>query len=169
MVEQVATDAAQRAAAGIWARATDLRDSLSVPTDPGAKLEGIRKRLASPGATLHVACRGQEAEGFALLVPRDAELELVYLAVNPAAWGSGTASMLLEYVIAHAEEGGHESVVLWVLADNKRAISTYLRAGWTLAPNTQGEGERRERQMVLSLRSRRSGPGRKRDSRRRER
>lgn len=151
VIEQVATDADQRAVAGIWARATDRRDSLSVPTDPVAKLEGIRKRLASPGATLHVARRGQEAEGFALLVPRGAELELVYLAVNPAAWGSKTASMLLEHVILRAAEGGHESVFLWVLAGNERAISTYLRAGWTLTPNIQGEGERHELQMVLSL------------------
>lgn len=152
VIEQVATDPLLVDVAAIWARATDTRDSRSVPTDPASKLDGIRQRLDTPGASLHVARRGQGAEGFALLVPRGAGLELVYLAVDPAAWGSGTASTLLAHVIAHAEQGGHESVVLWVLADNERAIATYLRAGWILTPNTQGEGERRERQMVLSLR-----------------
>ncbi|MGJ9423648.1 GNAT family N-acetyltransferase [Aeromicrobium sp. CF3.5] len=148
VIEPATTPAAQVEAASIWARATDVRDSCTVPSDPAAKLEGIQERLRSPCATLHMARRGDAAQGFALLVPHGSELELVYLAVDPAAWGRQTASALLAHVASYARECQFDSVDLWVLADNERAIETYARAGWQLTAQEKCEGNRRELQMM---------------------
>lgn len=147
----------QRAAAGIWARATAQRDKLEVPAPVEEKLRGIRQALTNVGASLHVAYRTDEtlpsqlpaqALGFVLLVPREGALEVLYLGVDPVAWGRGVASSLLHYVEEHARETGRGSLELWVIDDNERAVQVYERSGWRRTDdvkvrNASGRPERR--------------------------
>lgn len=134
-------------AARIWARATARRDQL--PRVPLAedKLPGIEGALSHEGAQLLVA-RNQDAPvAFAVLVPRVAALEVLYLAVDPSAWSQGVAGLLLDCIRRQGEAAG-APLELWVIADNDRAISSYERAGWTktadvMVRNSSGRPERR--------------------------
>src|SRR4051794_9007051 len=110
--------AGQRTAASIWARATAERDNLPAPAPIEEKLPGIQHRLSADAGSLHIAHWHGDAAGFAVLVPRAAVLELVYLAVVPEAWGSGVGRSLLAYVDDQARTIGVDSLELWVIDDN---------------------------------------------------
>jgi len=144
---------AQREAARIWARAVTVRDRLAVPADTDEKLPGIARSVGHPGASLHLARRGDGAVGFTLLVPAAAALEVLYLAVDPDAWGSGVSGQLLAYVDEVARTGGADALHLWVIDDNHRAVHVYRRAGWVATPEvrTRDEDGRVERRFVRRL------------------
>ena len=52
------------------------------------------------------------------------------LAVDPGVWGGGVGSHLLLIAEKHAREIGRETLELWVIDDNERAIRVYERSGW---------------------------------------
>ena len=140
--------AAERAAAGIWARATALRDALPEVAPVEDKLPGIQHALHGEGGSLHLAMSDRTTAGFAVVVPHGDTSEIRYLATDPAHWGGGIATVLLAHVRAHALETGASTMELWVIADNARAIQTYERAGWTATAevevrNAGGRPERR--------------------------
>ena len=56
--------------------------------------------------------------------------EIFYLAVDPDAWGCGIGSRLLLSAEDHARKVGRETLELWVINDNQRAIRVYERSGW---------------------------------------
>ena len=60
---------ARLSAAGLWARATALRDGLPQPVPAGDKLPGIEAALANEGAQLLLAHTASTAVGFAVVVP----------------------------------------------------------------------------------------------------
>ena len=68
--------------------------------------------------------------GFLLVAPRARTLEIFYLAVDPDAWGCGIGSRLLISAEDHARKVGRETLELWVINDNERAIRVYERSGW---------------------------------------
>ncbi|MEV6343242.1 GNAT family N-acetyltransferase [Actinoplanes sp. NPDC051851] len=143
--------AAVLAAAGIWARATAVRDDLAGPADPAAKLPGIQRRLAE-GGTLHLALREETTVGFTVLVGDPAgRLELVYLAVDPPAWSTGVSAALLTHVDDHARAAGCTGLDLWVIADNHRAVRVYERSGWLPTEDVKVSGGRRERRLTREL------------------
>jgi ribosomal protein S18 acetylase RimI-like enzyme len=117
---------AQQEAASVWARAVSRRDALPVQARAQEKLPGIRSARAGPGASLHLARRGERVVGFCVLVPSGERLEVRYLATDPDAWGSGVGRALLTHVDAHLGAAGGE---LWVLTDNPRAVAAYEGAG----------------------------------------
>lgn len=117
-------------AAAIWARAKAHRDQDREPATVGETMPGIQRRLSLDGATLLLARREGQAVGFALTAPRPGTLELFYLAVDPDAWGNGVGSHLLVGVEDQAREIGRETLELWVINDNERAIRVYERSGW---------------------------------------
>ncbi|MET0821102.1 MAG: GNAT family N-acetyltransferase [Aeromicrobium sp.] len=129
-------EAAETAAALIWARATARRDGRE-QRDVAETLPGVRRRLALDGATLLMAWRDDAPVGFAVVAPQLQALELFYLAVDRPAWGAGVASRLLRAVDDHARSIGHAHLTLWVIADNERAVATYERAGWTRTDDVQ--------------------------------
>ncbi|AWB86085.1 hypothetical protein C3E77_05285 [Mycetocola zhujimingii] len=74
-------------------------------------------------------------------------MEIIYLAVDPQAWGQGVAGQLLDFIRRRSETAG-TPLELWVIADNDRAVSSYERAGWTRTANVEvrnssGRPERR--------------------------
>lgn len=123
-------------AARIWARATACRDGLSAPPDAAEKAEGINNALATEGSQLIIARRAADPLGFAVLVPQGAQIELLYLAVDPDAWSRGVAKRLLRHVEAVSEQQ-RLPLELWVIADNSRAIAAYESAGWTATSETK--------------------------------
>lgn len=142
-----------RDAAGIWARATALRDQLPVIPPLDDKLPGIESALALDGALLLMMRIGDRAMAFSIVVPHVDILEVLYLAVDPEAWGKGLARQLLDHLRHHSVEA-QTPMELWVIADNKRAISSYESAGWVPTSETKvrNSAGRLERRYILSPR-----------------
>ena len=143
----------QRLAAGIWARATARRDELAVAAGIDEKLPGIRSSLLRDGASLHVASRRGDVVGFALAVPQDKCLEVLYLGVDPATWGTGVGARLLRHLDDHARSTEYGELELWVIADNERAVALYGRCGWqaTDEVKVRGSAGRLERRFVRQV------------------
>nr|WP_175482664.1 GNAT family N-acetyltransferase [Actinokineospora iranica] len=90
--------------------------------------------------------------GFTLFAPGPRILE-IYLGVDPAAWGGGVAGRLLRGAEDHAREIGRDTLELWVINDNERAVGVYEKAGWVGTGETQrnpssGRLERRFRKHI---------------------
>ena len=144
----------QRLAAGIWARATARRDGLAEAAGIDEKLPGIRSSLLRDGASLHMASKCGDAVGFALAVPREESLEVLYLAVDPATWGAGAAARLLRHLDDHARSMEYGELELWVIADNERAVALYERSGWRATDEVEvrDSAGRLERRFVRRVR-----------------
>ncbi|QDG88631.1 GNAT family N-acetyltransferase [Pseudarthrobacter sp. NIBRBAC000502770] len=147
VVREERGNAAARDAAGIWARATARRDRLPAVPMLEDKLPGIESALACDGALLLIARVEGEARAFALVIPRVDVLEVLYLAVDPTAWGTGLAREVLDHLRHHSAKE-KTPMELWVIADNSRAIASYESAGWTRTTevkvrNSSGRPERR--------------------------
>lgn len=56
--------------------------------------------------------------------------ELWGLYLDPSAWGTGAADVLLDAATRHLAARGHRVLTLWTLAGNTRAQAFYRRAGW---------------------------------------
>lgn len=141
-------------AARIWAAATAQRDNEPEPAPVEAALPIIETGLRGADATLHLACLRKRAVGFALVVVQHNGLEILYLGVDPGAWGAGIASRLLSDVTDYAAETSRPKVELWVYDDNARAVHVYRRAGWSATDDarihpTSGRLERRYVWTVL--------------------
>ncbi|WP_457965930.1 GNAT family N-acetyltransferase [Arthrobacter sp. D1-29] len=143
--------AAARDAAGIWARATALRDQLPVIAALDDKLPGIESALARDGALLLMIRIDDRALAFSIVVPHMNVFEVLYLAVDPEAWGKGLARQLLDHLRRHSLKA-QTPMELWVIADNKRAIASYEKAGWipTSELEVRNETGRPERRYILS-------------------
>ena len=142
---------ARLSAAGMWARATALRDGLPDAASAGDKLPGIEAGLANAGAQLLLARTASKPVGFAVVVPRDITIEVLYLAVDPGLWGQGVARTLLDFIRRQALQS-RKDLELWVIADNERAVKTYERAGWTRTPDlkVRNDSGRVEGRFTLS-------------------
>lgn len=142
-----------RDAAGIWARATALRDQLPEIPLLEDKLPGIESALEREGSFLLMVRRDGSAMAFSIVVPHEDVLEVLYLAVDPPAWGSGLARQLLDHLRHHSAKV-QTPMELWVIADNTRAISTYESAGWSATPEIKirNPAGRPERRYILSAR-----------------
>ena len=116
--------------AAIWAHAKACRDQDPEPATVENTMPGIRRRLSIDGAKLLLARRDGQPVGFALVAPRARTLEIFYLGVDPDAWCSGVGTRLLLIAEDHAREIGRETLELWVINDNERAIRVYERSGW---------------------------------------
>nr|WP_253942533.1 GNAT family N-acetyltransferase [Nocardioides sp. zg-1230] len=144
----------QWAAARIWAVATAERDNKPEPAPVEAALPIIERGLRPDDATLHLAYLRDEPVGFAVVVVQPGGLEIVFLGVDPDAWGRGIASRLLSDVTDYAAETSRPEVELWVYDDNARAVELYRRAGWSATDDvrihpTSGRLERRHVRSVL--------------------
>lgn len=116
--------------AAIWAHAKACRDQDPEPATVEETMPGIRQRLSVEGAKLLLARKKGHPVGFALVAPGARTLEVFYLGVDPDAWGSGVGTRLLLSVEDHAREIGRQTLELWVINDNERAIGVYERSGW---------------------------------------
>lgn len=139
-------------AAGIWARATARRDQLPIVPPLDDKLPGIESALSVDGALLLMVRIGERAMAFSVVVPKMEVLEVLYLAVDPEAWGGGLARQLLDH-LRHHSVTVRLPMELWVIADNRRAIASYENAGWipTSDVKVRNSAGRPERRYMLPL------------------
>ena len=151
MLTETTGPSGTEAAATIWARARSRRDG--EPTTAEDTTPGIRRRLAVEGATLLLVHRDGRPVGFTLFAPRTVTLEIFYLATDPDSWGTGVAAHLLTRAEDHARLLGRDTMELWVITDNRRAIAVYERAGWTATEEvaTDPASGRIERRFVRNL------------------
>ena len=153
-VSEPSTDpTSRRHAARIWAAATAFRDADPAPAATEEALPIIDNALARPGGALLLAEQSGFVVGFALVTRQDESMEVQYLGVDPAAWGSGVGASLLAAVAAHANRSGAVDPQLWVYEDNERAVRLYERAGWRRTDDSRRHhiSHRRERRYVLPL------------------
>ena len=111
---------ARREAARIWARATAHRDGDPQPATVEEALPVIHRALTPPGATLHLSELDGRADGFVVLEPHGPTVEIVYLGVDPRAWGRGVGAALVTAATEHAAATGASGLELWVYDDNDR-------------------------------------------------
>lgn len=113
--------------------------------------------LSLPAEALHKVLILQEAGqiiGFAHFGPTDeafqpagtAKLYAIYLLAE--SWGKGHGRALLEQMLDYLAEDDFQTVMLWVLEGNERAIRFYEQAGFvangTVKVETMGEATVRE-------------------------
>ncbi|WP_460766973.1 GNAT family N-acetyltransferase [Mariniluteicoccus flavus] len=133
--------AAVEESARIWAEATAKRDeseASDVAVSEAAPL--IHDLLeASDRSFLLTLSEDDGMLSFAAVEPqRDADdpkkAELRYLGVAPGHWGEGWARRLLVALPDAMREEGFDEAVLWVYADNTRAIFVYESMAWSATP-----------------------------------
>lgn len=145
-------------AARIWAEATAKRDEdgRAKPDHAMEKIQGVldssdRSFLlvlsgppnqgTRPGEDEGEASEESEIISFGVFEPEEdgepAQAELRYLGVDPNHWGSGWASRLLVAAPAALRSSDFNACVLWVHADNTRAIWVYESVGWVGTGNTR--------------------------------
>lgn len=113
--------------------------------------------LSRPAAELHkvlILLEEGQMIGFAHFGPTDeafqpvgtAKLYAIYLVAD--SWGRGHGRALLEQMLDYLEKDGFQTVMLWVLEGNERAIRFYEQAGFvangTVKVETIGETTVRE-------------------------
>lgn len=106
-----------------------------------------RHVLAEARSELLLARRGDDVLGFASFGPsrdQDAPVargEVWAIYVRPDAWSAGVGRQLLDATRERLVAAGHDSVSLWVLAGNARAIRFYAAAGFAVEPGSEKEFE----------------------------
>ncbi len=104
-------------------------------------LRNVADRAAH--APVLVAVRDDDLVGTATLTPpgtpfaevsRSGEMEFRFLAVDPAAWGTGVGEALTRGCLAFAREVGATAMVICVLDGNERAAGLYIRQGFVREP-----------------------------------
>ncbi|MFE3201155.1 GNAT family N-acetyltransferase [Embleya sp. NPDC059237] len=109
----------------------------ATPEALAAEWEDAAIAPPSPRHRVLVACTGSTAAGFAALVPgSDEDLdparagELAILVIDPARQREGHASRLLTAVVADAVSDGVDTLVTWVLENDKPLYDFLTGAGW---------------------------------------
>jgi len=123
---------------GSWQSAyADILDPAWLATlSVASRATGWRKVLADPAARVAVAEQTGQVTGFVSHGPcREAGAppsrgEIMALYAAPAVWGQGHGRALLAHALAQLQADGFQSVWLWVLAGNQRAIRFYEAAGF---------------------------------------
>lgn len=122
----------RRAYSGIMSPA--LLDALDI----NQKTAMWRNALERAGKGFYrVAEVNGRVEGFAVFGPaRDKDLngsecaEIVSINIDPDKWGFGLGRSLLSSMIERLSADGFESIVLWVVEQNERAMRLYQRNGF---------------------------------------
>ncbi|OPC83164.1 hypothetical protein B4N89_21465 [Embleya scabrispora] len=109
----------------------------ATPEALAAEWEDAAVAPPSPRHRVLVACAGSTTAGFAALVPgSDEDLdparagELAILVIDPARQREGHASRLLTAVVADAVSDGVDTLVTWVLENDKPLYDFLTGAGW---------------------------------------
>ncbi|SDB90069.1 Acetyltransferase (GNAT) family protein [Raineyella antarctica] len=132
-------------AATIWAEATAHRDDMQASdTTIDKSIPLIEDVLAASEHSflLAIADDDDSIVSFAAVEPeREATSpdrgELRFLGVAPEHWGEGWARRLLIALPDASREEGFKDIILWVYADNTRAIWVYEAMGWNATGRTR--------------------------------
>ena len=150
-VIRIGTNTDLNALALVMERAYAQRDNLALPTTAKqVSSEEIELDLNTPGAWIYTAELGSRVAGFAIGFPysetpgavTDTRTEyLSLLMVEPAFWGRGIGSRLLDLVELQARQAGRQHVLLWTRqANNSRTQSIYARRHYKRTGKTANDG-----------------------------
>ena len=110
--------------------------SLSAKEKTGIWLKSLSEKSLGINIVLEI---NKEIIGFCVFGPaRDKDLlnqnvgELVALNILPRYWGNGYGSKMISYVFKQSKLKKWQSVYLWVLKQNERAIGVYEKNGFIL-------------------------------------
>lgn len=112
-----------------------IPDDVLAALDQTAREAAWLQVLTADEASTWVAVANQRLIGFASVGPaRDedadsGDLELYSMYLDPESWGRGVARSLMRTIDAEVTDS--VPLLLWVLADNKRARHFYQRFGFT--------------------------------------
>lgn len=132
------SEAVQQVAA-VWATATARRDEVKASDVAVAEAIPMIAEVLDRSQRAFLLVRSIDEDrivSFAAIEPLDGDDDAVrgeirYLGVAPDRWGEGWARRLLVDVPDACREAGFADVVLWVYADNIRAIWVYEAMGWS--------------------------------------
>lgn len=105
--------------------------------------ENLRARAAYQGQDVYLLLvEERRVLGYGLLRGWDEGYAVPSLgiAVHPSVRGAGFASALMVFLHAQARYRGASKVRLRVHAENQRAISLYIRLGYTFTPDNDRDG-----------------------------
>lgn len=156
------SEGAARKAARIWTQATAKRDAEQVSEADIDKAEDLISGVLASSersflATLSNPDDEDELYAFAAFEPEsgshETRAELRYLGTSSEHWGEGWARRLLIALPDPLRESGFSDAVLWVYADNIRAIFVYEAMGWAATGDkrTHRDTGRVESQYRLTL------------------
>ena len=132
-------------AAAIWAEATAHRDEVEasdVAIEESIPLIEDVLQASEHSFLLAIADDDDDIVSFAAVEPeREGSApdrgELRFLGVAPEHWGEGWARRLLIALPDACREEGFQDLILWVYADNTRAIWVYEAMGWNATGRTR--------------------------------
>jgi putative acetyltransferase len=126
-------------------------DGLLEPPDE-LQLADPQTHIIARGGQIAVALRDGEVVGTCALLPHGAgELEIVKLAVAPAARGQGLGRRLVEWCLARAREQGAHRVVLISSSRLQSALRLYESLGFQYRPMPATEYATADIYMELDL------------------
>ena len=105
------------------------RSTMGLPPKDRDELERWIGRLASDGWNL-IATVGDDVVGHVAVTPADTDDPEIVIFVRPGFRNRGIGSELLEHVVAHAADRGHDELQLTVSRDHARAIAVYEKIGF---------------------------------------
>jgi ribosomal protein S18 acetylase RimI-like enzyme len=129
-----------------------LPEAYLAAMDVVAREERLRTRFADAAQFTIVACASRRRLGFVTAGPMRDEPpapggEVYAIYVDPAHYGQGVGSALLEAAESRLGSGGFSRVSLWVFTRNAKARRFYEQRGWRLEPKRwfwQQDGLRRQ-------------------------
>lgn len=132
-------------AARIWAEATAKRDDSEASDGVVSQTVPLIHDVLEASDRSFLLTLSEEEDGmlsFAAIEPqRDAndpaKAELRFIGVAPGHWGEGWARRLLVALPDALREEGFSEVMLWVYADNTRAIFVYESLAWVSTGETR--------------------------------
>jgi ribosomal protein S18 acetylase RimI-like enzyme len=113
-------------------------DELSVPERATRWAETLRDLACTllvakdNGQTLGFVSFGKSRQEHAT----EGEAEIWTLYVHPASWRNGVGKALMGKALTALQQRGFDTVWVWVLQQNARAIGFYLSSGFVLQPNS---------------------------------
>ncbi|MDY0871998.1 GNAT family N-acetyltransferase [Dongia rigui] len=88
--------------------------------------------LAMPGAAGQILSVGDAPVGFGITLQAVDEVDVLLIGVLPEARGAGLGPMLLDSLLSAAASRGAARALLEVAAENRAAIATYTKVGFTI-------------------------------------
>jgi len=138
---RVGTSADLPATAQLWERAHAAGGRWLATEHRGADaIVRIAERMSRDGARLFIAEAEGKLAGMLLGSPAREEdgegpiiphlMHVSWVAVDPASWGRGIATRLMETLMEYARESGFRRAQLWTHQTNTRAQRIYERLGF---------------------------------------
>lgn len=132
-------------------RAIDTDDwTMGLPPTTASATEAWLETLTSEGWNL-VAVAPDGVVGHVGIAPADVDEPQLVVFIHPSHQGRGVGSELLDQVIAHAADRGHDALELAVAGTNRHAVRLYRSTGFEPSEGSVEDKAALELEMRLTL------------------